>query len=195
MQKKNLIKLNSSNQLINEENNTPVLFDIKKKKNINNKLNSLRTDTGKARHFTPAAQEWFNSVYSYNINYTKSLSVADKKLMVLLKSFFNSRLPNKRLKIKTKPMDVRFRRLSTKRIFVGKGELKHTSNKVIITFYTYNTEGMFLFNTVQKLYQALIKPRVKIIKTVTKDIKGKKIITYNRPHTLAEFLSLRDQYA
>jgi Mitochondrial ribosomal protein (VAR1) len=192
---KNKINLNTFNPSFNEENNTPVLFEIKKKKNINNPLNYLRTDTGRSRHFTPAAQEWYNSVYSYNFNYTKSLSVADKNLMNLLKTYFNSRLSNKILNIKTKPMDIKLRRLSTKRIFVGKGELKHTSRNVIITFYTYNTEGMFLFDTVQKLYQALIKPRVKLIKTITKDTKGKNIISYNRPHTLTEFLSLRDQYA
>jgi len=32
------------------------------------------------RHFTPAAQEWFNSIYAYDHNYIKSLPVADKHL-------------------------------------------------------------------------------------------------------------------
>jgi hypothetical protein len=56
MQKK-IIKLNTHNPIIGEENNTPVLFEMKKKKNINNTLNYLRTDTGRSRHFSPAAQE------------------------------------------------------------------------------------------------------------------------------------------
>ena len=48
----------------------------------------------KLRHFTPAAQEWFNSIYAYNKNYIKSLSIADKNLMFLLKSYFNSQIKN-----------------------------------------------------------------------------------------------------
>ncbi len=59
----------------------------KKSKNIVIKpVTSIRSDTGKMRHFTPAAQEWFNSNYAYKKNSIKSLSIADKNLMNLLKS-------------------------------------------------------------------------------------------------------------
>jgi hypothetical protein len=39
-------------------------------------------------------------------------------------------------------MPIMYRRLSTLRTFIGKGDLKHTSEKIILTFYVYNTEGM-----------------------------------------------------
>jgi len=122
----------------------PTLFNKKSKIVINKPLTYIESDTGKTRHFTPAAQEWYNSIYTYNSNYIKNLPVADKNLMDLLKSYFNAQLNKEFLKTKIKPLQMRFKRLSTKRTFVGKGHLKHTNNKIIITFFIYNTEGMFL---------------------------------------------------
>jgi len=54
----------------------------------------------KTRHFTPAAQEWFNSIYAYDHNYIKSLPVADKNLMSLLKSYFNMQIKDEIIKNK-----------------------------------------------------------------------------------------------
>lgn len=177
----------------NLENNTPVLFNKKQKKIVCKLLNYISSDTGKTRHFTPAAQEWFNSIYTYNNNYIKTLPVADKNLMTLLKSYFNFQINRELLKAKTKPMQIRFKRLSTNRIFVGKGELKHTSNKVIITFYVHNTEGMFLSSNLKAILRGLYYPEKDLEKFINKD-NGKKTITYNRPFTLLEYLSLRDHY-
>jgi hypothetical protein len=43
-------------------------------------------------------------------------------------------------------------------VFVGKGELKHTSNKIILTFYIYSTEGMVLSYAFKYLSQGLFLP-------------------------------------
>jgi hypothetical protein len=125
-------------------NKKPILFNKKSKVVITKPLTYIESDTGKTRHYTPAAQEWYNSIYTYNANYVKNLPIADKNLMGLLKSYFNAQLNKEFLKTNIKPLQKRFKRLSTKRTFVGKGHLKHTNNKVIITFFVYNTEGMFL---------------------------------------------------
>ena len=69
--------------------NKPLIF--KRKESPIKTLRYINNDTGKMKHFTPGAQEWFNSIYSYNENYTKLLPIADKKLMNLLKSYFNCR--------------------------------------------------------------------------------------------------------
>jgi hypothetical protein len=114
--------------------------------------------------------------------------------MNLLKSYFNGQIKHKLLKIKTKPMASRFRRLSAKRVFIGKGELKHISSRVVITFYVYNTEGMFLSHKVLKLRNGLYFPKRRLEKKVTKDSEGKRIITYNRLFTLLEYLDLRQHY-
>ncbi len=124
--------------------NKPTLFNKKSKIVISKPLTYIESDTGKTRHYTPASQEWYNSIYTYNTNYIRNLPVADKNLMDLLKSYFNAQLNKEFLKTNIKSLQTRFKRLSSKRTFVGKGHLKHTNNKVIITFFVYNTEGMFL---------------------------------------------------
>jgi hypothetical protein len=43
--------------------------------------------------------EWFNSIYAYHDNYIKSLPVADKHLMSLLKSYF-MQIKDEKIKIK-----------------------------------------------------------------------------------------------
>jgi hypothetical protein len=191
MNKKTQLSFNELNSF-NVERNTPLLFNKKSKNIVIKPLTYVRSDTGKTRHFTPAAQEWFNSIYAYNKTYIKSLSVADKNLMNLLKSFFNSQLKHKLLKIK--PILPRFRRLSVKRVFIGKGELKHISSRVIITFYVYNIEGMYLSHKVMKLRNGLYLPKRTLIKNVTKDSDNKIRITYNRLFTMYEYLALPQHY-
>ena len=191
--------MNTKTQIIynenknNIDNNVPIIFNKKSKKIVFKPLTYVNNDTGKTRHFTPAAQEWYNSVYSYNTNYIKSLPVADKNLMTLLKNYFNTQLNQKFFKPKTKRVQIRFKRLSTKKVFVGRGDLKHTSNKVIITFYVYNTEGMFLSGNLNQIQKGLFYPNRKLIKYTNKH-KGKIITTYNRKFDLPEFLTLREHY-
>jgi len=115
--------------------------------------------------------------------------------------------------LKTNSIAKRYRRISAKKIFVGKGELKHTNSKVIITFYVYNTEKLSLKREYKKLYNSLyttkylpqnlkgtnIKstqykeiPLIKYIDIdkngdIYKNEEGEDIIRYNRPYTLKEF--------
>jgi hypothetical protein len=114
--------------------------------------------------------------------------------MNLLKSYFNGQIKHNLLKFKTKPMARRFIRLSAKRVFIGKGELKHISSRVVITFYVYNSEGMFLSHKVMKLRNGLYFTKRRLEKKVTKDNEGKIIITYNRLFRLLEYLGLREHY-
>lgn len=191
--------------------NTPVIFNKKLNKSNLKKLDYIYTDSGKIKHYTPAAQEWYNSIYAYNHNYIKGLPTLDKSLMALLKGYFSMFISHKILK--TKYISKVSRRRSAKKIFIGKGELKHTSNKVIITFYVYNTERLSLKRTFIKLYKSLYSPKKKYIRinnnrkiltylnkplikymtldnkgNMIKDIDGNEIISYNRPYTIEEFL-------
>ncbi len=184
-----------------EDDNTPLLLRKKSKKRVLKCLTYIRSDTGKIRHFTPAAQEWFNSIYAYNKNYIKTLSIADKNLMYLLKSYFNSQIKQKLIHVnsrnkKKKSMLPRFRRLSLKKIFLGKGELKHTSSRVIITFYVYNTESMFLMHKIMQFKHGLfyIPNYVNLKKTITKDNEGNIKISYNRPFSFEEYKRSRQLY-
>ena len=173
--------------------NEPSIFNKKSKIVIEKHLRYIESDTGKTRHFTPAAQEWYNSIYSYNTSYLKSLPVADKNLMDLLKSYFNAQLNKNLLKTKTKPLQTRFKRLSTKRTFVGKGHIKHTNNKVTITFFVYNTEGMFLSSLFRAMKIKTLFPRKPLVcKNITWERNGYISISYNRWFTLREYLYQRE---
>jgi hypothetical protein len=109
--------------------------------------------------------------------------------MYLLKSYFNAQIKN--LNKKKNPMLARLRRLSGKKVFIGKGEIKHTSSRAIITFYVYNTEKMYLIHKIMQFTFGLryIQKYVELKKTITKDIEGNVKINYNRLFTFLEYLN------
>ena len=237
--------------------------------------NNILEKVNKYRHFVPASQEWYNSIYTYNKNYPKTIPVADILLMKLFKCYFNygirlkfkpvfshlqsylkeglllaspqqkkgsncnwqagkglprlllsksgggmlygkpatnksflgafssakeiatasqeepsflrnslsnaslarekgsgqaqlsnlyrtalasSSYSKKALKEGASPLPMRYRLLSSKKAFLGKGDLKHTNNKVIITFYLYNANQMFISSNFNDRVKALLLP-------------------------------------
>lgn len=112
--------------------------------------------------------------------------------MSLLKSYFNAKLKKEFLKTKIKPMQMRFKRLSTKRTFVGKGHLKHTNNKVLITFFIYNTEGMFLSSLFRAMKIKLLFPKKFLKYRIARERNGYIRKTYNRWFSLKEYLYERE---
>jgi len=163
------------NTIKNLNYSTPIIFNKKLNKTNIKKLEFIYGDTGKAKHFPPAAQEWYNSIYTYNTKYIKNLPVLDNTLMNLLKSYFNMFINHKVLN--TEFVDMIYRRRSSKRIFIGRGDLKHTNSKVIITFYVYNTEKMSLKREFLNLFDVLNLSRRKNIKN--NNPLSEKEITYN----------------
>lgn len=153
------------------------LFNQKKniKKNINthdiidNKVilissnktieNSKQFKKDKIINYPVVTKEWFNSIYTYNKEYIKSLIYNDSIIYNLIQKIFNwdnnsylkkyKRIIKKRTK--SKHYTIKYK------IFVSKADLKHTNNKVIIIFYTYNN----LSNTFKK---NLIKKRFNLKK-------------------------------
>ena len=106
---------------------------------------------GLITHYPPANKEWFNSIYAYNKNTIKSLPVADKVVIKLIKSYFNFYSRKLEGKIKSKHLRTRIRRLSTNRIFVSRAEFKHTNSKVLVTLYIYNRQKKYFFNKIRRL--------------------------------------------
>jgi len=164
----------------------PIIFLKKKSLRDIKPLKFVANDTGKTRHYPPGAQEWFNSIYTYNKNLIKTLPVLDKNLLYLLKSYYNMGISHKILNIKRR--FNRFRRLSPRKVFVGKGEVKHTNSKVIISVYLYNTEKMYLIREIKKQFKYLFLARAPIMIAYSLDRKGKTIVSHNRPYTLDEFM-------
>jgi hypothetical protein len=166
------------------------LFILKKNKSPIKTISYINNDSGKMRHFTPAAQEWYNSIYSYNKNYTKLLPSANKNAIKLLRSYFNLFVSDKILK--TKHIANRYRKLSANKVFVGKGELKHINNKIIITSYVYNAEQLYIKSLVGKEARSLYYPNKELKRDVNINKNKKDIIIYNRPFTLHEYLNLHN---
>lgn len=54
-------------------------------------------------------------------------------------------------KIKSRLKRTRIRRLSTNRILVSKAEVKHTSDKVLITVYVYNRQKKYYLDKIKKI--------------------------------------------
>jgi hypothetical protein len=229
MQKyKNIImqKKNNSLNLFPKENyldvnTTPFIFNIKKQKSIKKTLKYINSDTGKMRHYTPASQEWYNSIYTYNKNYLKSLPILDNSLMTILKGYANM-IPGintqkdiitianrKNLKGKKRRLFLRkynakrvlkYKRFTPRKIFVGRGDLKHTSSKVVITLYTFSLLKIFLLRKIKRLIHFLYFPKKTLNLFITKDLtdsakdlaKKRNLISYNRPLSLEEYLYTPD---
>jgi hypothetical protein len=86
--------------------------------------------------------------------------------MNLIKSFFN--LFNKKLerKLRTKRLLLRFRRLSSNRIYLSNGEFKHTNNNVLVNIYIFNRQ---IHNILSKLKNIYLKKFLRI-KSINKNI-------------------------
>lgn len=136
------------------------IFNVKlkksKSKDITNEYKG--NDLGLTRHYPPANKEWFNSIYAYNKNTSKLLPIADKVLSKLTKNYFNLYSVKLEKKIKSRRVRKWSRRLSTNRILISKAELKHTSDKVIITIYVYNRQEK---NHLKKMRKINIISKVK----------------------------------
>lgn len=181
-----MVKSKPENEILS---NLPVLFSKKVKTvKVVKPLIHIESDSGKPRHYTPAAQEWYNSIYNYNPNYVKALPVADLAMMKLLKGYFSSEL--KKTLAKTKRLPARIKRMSTKKIFVGKGEVKHSNDKAIVTFYIHNAERLFLDRAIALLSRALYNPARPLIRNIHKNKHKQVRITYNRILSFKEFWHL-----
>jgi hypothetical protein len=177
----------------NEESLKESKLFSKKVKNIKNKpLNLIISDTGMTKHFTPASQEWLNSIYTYNNNYLKSLSIADNNIINLIKVYLNSYINNNHL-TGTNKINKEMKRKSTKRVYVGKGEFKHTNSKIVMTFFLYNTEEFYINGLYRKERKFLFCPEKNLSFTDIKEINDKKQVIRNRRFTLVEFLSSSTQ--
>lgn len=88
------------------------------------------------------------------------MPVSDNIITNLIKSYFNLFNPLNFKEVKEsnykrisrlKRLVFRLKRLSINRIFISRGELKHTNSKVIVTLYTYNAQEKYLANKIKNI--------------------------------------------
>ncbi len=103
------------------------------------------------RHYPPANKEWYNSIYAFNKNTLKLLPVTDKFVIKLIRSYFNMFSSKLQTKTRIGRLSRWLRLRSTNKIFISKPEVKHTSDKVIITLYIYNRQLWYYIRKIKKI--------------------------------------------
>ena len=114
------------------------LLSIIKKTNLNKPYNFDNTDS--LKHFPSSTRYWDSSIFMYNNNTLSLIPNISRLAINFIRNYFY--LFNKKIesKIRRKKIYNRRIKLSINRIFLSKGEFKHTNNKVIITLYIYNKQ-------------------------------------------------------
>jgi hypothetical protein len=104
----------------------------------------------------------------YNKNTLNSIPNSTLLAINLIKSYFN--LFNKTIEkeIRTKRLLLRFRRLSSNKIYISNGEFRHTNNKIIINLYIFNRQKFNYILRIRKIYLKFLKENFdnKIINTL-----------------------------
>lgn len=159
---------------------TPVLQIFSKKVNKDVKiipLSSMDRAVGQPKYFPPSTREWSNSICSYNTNSVlmKNLPILGKNLTEFIKSYFSlyyktlsiskpdstQHIDKSSINLKGETLPELVHKplgLSTvDRIHVGKAELKHTSDKVIITLYVYNQQKINYLSNLNNLLHDIYK--------------------------------------
>jgi len=94
----------------------------------------------------------------------------------IIKNYFNIFNKNIERRMRRKRLSLRFRRLSTNKIFVTNGEYKHTNNKVIITLYTYNRQKYNYLSKIKKFYLLKLKKKLR------KKLRGRRYLNKISEH-------------
>lgn len=123
----------------------------------------------------PYLQGWNNSVYQFDKTKLGNIPQIDKTVNSLITSYFqmfNSKFENKKNVVKSYLLKKRFKRASYKKIFISKQTIKHTSDKVVITLFTYNKQMVFLNEKIKLLKLISSGKSYKLVNSKHKTIKG-----------------------
>jgi len=125
------------------------------------------------KHFPSSVREWNNSIYVFNKNALNLIPSTTVSAMKIIKSYFSLFNNNIERKMRKKRLLLRFRRLSSNKIYVSNGEFKHTNNKVVITLYFFNRQKDNYLLTIKKWY-------LKTFFSASKNTKRLKNLSFNK---------------
>jgi hypothetical protein len=162
--KKNHFKTKSLVNSINKEQNTKILS----KSDKNQYKNTI--------YYPTSTKEWFNSIYSYNKSYIKSLIIKYNVLNSLFKNYFN--MFENRIKILYKRRPTNKNRYSANKIYISRAELKHTNTKLLIIIYIYNKQKSLIEQNIRKLIKLTINEKHLIENNTEIVIKHKNRLEY-----------------
>lgn len=133
----------------NITNKSLTIYSINKEKNAKTLSKLDKNEYKNLIYYPSSTKEWFNSIYSYNKSYIKSLITKHSILNSLLKSYFN--MFENRIKILFKRRRANKNRYSANKIYVSRAELKHTNTKLFIILYVYNKQKSLIERNIRKL--------------------------------------------
>ena len=116
---------------------------------IRNHNNILVTKENKYK--VSSVNEWYNSVYYYNKNYMNNIHIKDTFANYVINSYFNS-IPMSLIKKR-----IKRNRINMKRIFISKSEIKHNTDNINITIYSFNKQKKIILNNLQKINKMFLK--------------------------------------
>ena len=151
----------------NHFKNKSLVNSINKEQNTNIQSKSDKNQYKNTIYYPTSTKEWFNSIYSYNKSYIKSLIIKYNILNNLFTSYFN--MFENRIKIIYKRRHTNKNRYSANKIYVSRAELKHTNTKLLIILYIYNKKKDIIERNIRKwikltIYEKhLIQDNIEII--------------------------------
>lgn len=104
-------------------------------------------------YYPSSTKEWFNSVYSYNKSYIKTLVTLDLLINRLFKSYLN--MAEYRIKHIFKRRRARKYIYSSNTVHLSRAELKHTNTSIIILLYIHNRPKFIYEQYTRKLINFL----------------------------------------
>lgn len=116
------------------------------------KITSVSNNKKTLKHFPSPLREWRNSIYVYNKNSLNLIPSTTTSITHIIKSYFNLYNRNLEIKMRTKRLLLRLRRLSSNKYYVSNGGFKHTNNKVLINLYVFNRQKINYLLTLKKWY-------------------------------------------
>ena len=140
------------------------LISIIRKTNTNKSNYFDNLDT--LKHFPSSVREWNNSIFTYNKNALPLIPNVCKLAIKFIINYF--KLYNKKIEGKIRryrvlrSLSFKIRKLSSSRIFISKGEFKHTNNKVTITIYSFNRQKNNYLLKLKKRYLRKFFKRIKL---------------------------------
>lgn len=185
------------------------MLNLLKREEIKKKLIKPLTTTFK--HFPSSVREWNNSIYVYNKNSLNLIPFTTISAMNIIKGFFSVYNKNLEKMLRTKRLLLRFRRLSSNRVYLSKGEFKHNNNNVLISIYIFNRQKHNYLSKLKKIYlkkfltksinlnlikilRSIYTKGLDTLKQVNKDkyllIKALNIIEKNKKYKISQFKSL-----
>lgn len=169
LKKKHII----SNPLLNTNNtnkNKNSSLNIAENPNITMQIILNKKEYKNTIYHPSSTKEWFNSVYSYNKLYTKSLINTGVTLNKLFQSYFN--MLGDKIKFSFKRRRTNKSRYSAKKIYLSRPEIKHTNTKLTILLYVYNKQKL----SIEKYINKIVKLTTTEKQLVKEKIEG--IITH-----------------